>query len=486
MTEPVVDQLMTRAAGAAEAHRWIEAVALYEVVLARAPNHVDAMLKAAGALRANGDHARAVAFLNRAERTEPGRADVALALGEALLSSGRHADAVEAFAAARRAAPLDAGLAARLGRAELRAGNAGAAVAAFETALELDPTDLLARGDLGAALVAAGRPADAVAAFRRDGNPAPRPERAAALFALGDFAGGFAELDAVAMANRPRRLAGLPDWQGETLDGPLLVWCDGDLADLLALSPALPLARSLVPQLKLVLPKPFVRLAGSLRGVDKAFAEEADAGEVLATAPLSGLPARLGLTAGSFVPHAPTLGAEATLVDRWTARLDLGKGPAVIGVTFATASGAPGGLTLADLGPLSGTDHRFVALERLPSTLLTRAEGPSGWEVASAPVRLEHPGPDFDAGVDARVDCAAVISRLDAVIGIDGVPLRLAAALGIPSVALLPPVAAWMFGAAGERSPRLPSLTLLRSVGEAPASLLPAALRSLAGRLIRR
>ncbi|CAI9412217.1 hypothetical protein ANOBCDAF_02640 [Pleomorphomonas sp. T1.2MG-36] len=475
MSETVVDQLLARAAVAEEAHKWIEAVALYEVALVRLPDHVPAMLGAAAAARANGDHARAIVFLTRADRTAPGRADIAVALGEALAATSRLSEAAAAFERARAAKPLDAGLAARLGATRLAAGDAAGAVSAFEAALRLDPAEPRALGGLGSALAAAGRPLAAVEAFRRAGDSRPRADRAAALLALGDMSGGFADLDAIATG--PAWATRLPAWDGVPLDRPLVVWVGSDPLDLAAFAPVLPLARSLVPDLVLVVPKPYVRLASALAGVSHVIADTEDIGGLIdgagAAAPLVGLPHRLGLTAGSFASIGPLLVSEPMLADRWSARLDLGRGRPAIGLVWG------GGFGLADLTPLAGIgDLRFVALERLPSAMLARSSAPSGWEVTGAPIRIEHPGPDFEAGVDARVDCAALLGRLDAVIAIDGLPLRLAGLLGRPGVALLPGAANWIWRIEGDRTPVYPSLSLLRQASEGSlAAMLPEAVQ---------
>lgn len=477
MSETVVDQLMARAAAAEAVHKWIEAVALYEVALVRSPDHVPAMLGAAAAARANGDHARAVVFLMRADRTAPGRADIAAALGEALAATSRLPEAAAAFERARAVRPLDAALAARLGRARLAAGDAAAAVSAFEAALRLDPAEPQALGSLGSALAAAGRPLDAVEAFRRVGDSSPRADRAAALLALGDMAGGFADLDAITA--RPAWAGRLPAWDGGPLDSPLLVWTGTDPSDLVAFAAALPLARSLVADVVLVVPKPFVRLASALAGVGHVVADNDDMGGWIeaagAAAPLAGLPHRLGLTAGSFAPAGPLLAAEPMLADRWSARLDLGRGRPAIGLQWG------GGLGLADLAPLAGIgDLRFIALERLPSAMLARSSVPSGWEVTGTPVRVEHPGPDYEAGVDARVDCMALLSRLDAVVAVDSLPLRLAGLLGRPGVALLPAAANWIWRLEGARTPTYPSLSSLRQDStEGLSALLPLAVQHL-------
>ena len=475
MTETVVDQLLARAAAAEEAHKWIEAVALYEVALVRSPDHVPAMLGAAAAARANGDHARAIVFLTRADRAAPGRADIAVALGEALAATSRLSEAAAAFERARAAKPLDAGLAARLGATRLAAGDAAGAVSAFEAALRLDRAEPRALGGLGSALAAAGRPLAAVEAFRRAGDSRPRADRAAALLALGDMSGGFADLDAIATG--PTWAARLPAWDGFPLDRPLVVWVGSDPFDLAAFAPVLPLARSLVPDLVLVVPKPYVRLASALTGVSRLVADTEDIGGLIdeagAAAPLVGLPHRLGLTAGSFASSGPLLASEPMLADRWSARLDLGRGRPAIGLVWG------GGFGLAELTPLAGIgDLRFVALERVPSAMLARSSAPSGWEVAGAPVRIEHPGPDFEAGVDARVDCAALLGQLDAVIAIDGLPLRLGGLLGRPGVALLPGAADWIWRIEGDRTPVYPSLSLLRQTSEGSlAAMLPEAVQ---------
>lgn len=483
MTETVVDQLLARAAAAEAAHKWIEAVALYEVALVRSPDHVPAMLGAAAAARANGDHARAVIFLTRADRTEPGRADIAVALGEAFAATSRLPEAAAAFERARAAKPLDAGLAARLGAARLAAGDAVGAVSAFEVALRLDPAEPRALGGLGSALVAAGRPLAAVEAFRRTGEARPRADRGMALLGLGDMASGFADFDAVATRSTWARR--LPAWDGTPLDGRLLVWTGADPLDLVTFALVLPLARSLVADLVLVVPKPFFRLASAFSGINHVIADNEDLGGSIgaaaAAAPLAGLPHRLGLTAGSFAPAGPLLAAEPMLADRWSARLDLGRGRPAIGLVWG------GSLGLGDLDALAGIgDLRFVALERLPSAMLARSSAPSGWEIAGPPVRIEHPGPDFEAGIDARIDCTALLSRLDAVIAIDGLPLRLAGALWRPGVALLPTAADWSWRPEGEKTPVHPSLSLLRQQpGGSLSDLLPEAIRRIRDRVRR-
>src|SRR6185295_3448928 len=107
----------------------------------------------------------------------------------------------------------------------------------------------------------------------------------------------------------------------------------------------------------------------------------------------------------------------------------------------------------------------FVPLARVPGVRLISLQKTDGLDQLSAlpsGVAIETLGDDFDAGPDAFIDCAAVMSTLDLIITSDTAAAHLAGALGCPTWLVLKHIPDWRWQLDREDSPWYPTMRLFR------------------------
>jgi hypothetical protein len=166
-------------------------------------------------------------------------------------------------------------------------------------------------------------------------------------------------------------------------------------------------------------------------------------------------------TYGSKIPAQPSyLEAEAGRVHAWRQRL--GTEGFKIGICWQ------GGVSPVDVGrsfPL----RQFFELSQIPGVrLISVQKGPGAIQLEDLPpgMRVQDPGPDFDAGPNAFLDTAAVMTCCDLVITSDTAVAHLAGALGVRTWVALKHVPDWRWFRERADSPWYPSLRLFRQ--EAP------------------
>src|SRR6185437_9914939 len=162
------------------------------------PKDIDALLAAAAACGARGEHAEALGHYLELLKIKPRHLLARNNLGVALLSLGRYQEAAEQFrrAASGQAAYLDAQY--NLGVALRLTGQIVESEQPLRRALSLDPRHIEARVDLGTTLVLLSRLSDARACFDRALQVAPR--HTGALVGLGHVArleGRFEDAEAL-------------------------------------------------------------------------------------------------------------------------------------------------------------------------------------------------------------------------------------------------------------------------------------------------
>ena len=172
---------------------------------------------------------------------------------------------------------------------------------------------------------------------------------------------------------------------------------------------------------------------------------------------ISSLPWAFGTRLETIPAAVPYLSAEPALREIWRKRI--GAEGFKVGVVW---QGNPNpeadrarSMPLTSLAPLSG-----IAGVRLIS--LQKGAGEKQLSNLPASMRVETLGADLDAGADAFVDTAAVITCLDLIITCDTSIAHLAGALAVPVWVALKSDAEWRWLTERADSPWYPTLRLFR------------------------
>jgi tetratricopeptide (TPR) repeat protein len=164
---------LTDAAENVLAGRLEEAEKKYREVLARQPDHVDALRGLGNVARRMHQYRDAAALLRRAVELAPDYAPAWGELGAVLIEMDEHEEALESIRRALRLEPDSASHQLNLGNALARAGRHAAAIEAFERSRTLEPERPGIHLALGNALKTMGRHDEAVAEYRRSIALAP-------------------------------------------------------------------------------------------------------------------------------------------------------------------------------------------------------------------------------------------------------------------------------------------------------------------------
>jgi tetratricopeptide (TPR) repeat protein len=321
------------------------------------------------------------------------------------------------------------------------------AAAAYQQALALRPGLAEAHYNLGHVLKGMQRLDEAQAAYRQaiavdDGDyPNAKFALSTLLISTGQFEEGwplyeFRYKKPEFIHGKTKSLLPISRWNGEPLAGKaLLIWQEDGLGDMLQFGRYIGELKALgVARIAVVCMAALHRLFAALDGVDAVL----DHPTGLADAPgydywisLMSLPLHMGTTLDT-IPRAHYLHAEASLVERWGARLATLPAGRRIGVVWKGNArhhnDANRSLpSLAVLAPLwSVPDVCFVSLQK-----------GQGEDEAHAPPpgqALLHLGSD----VTDLADSAAIVAQLDLVICVDTSIAHLAGSLGKPCWVLLP------------------------------------------------
>lgn len=167
MSDPAVQQKLQQAVQLHQMGKLREAEPLYRQILARQPNHPDA-LHLLGVLASQaGNPAAGEPLIRQAIRLQPQAAAYHGSLGLALAGMGKLDDAIAAYRHAIRLQSNLPDVHSNLGNALRLAGRPDEAVAAFQAALAKNPNDPIALANYGIAMKDQGRIDDAITAYRR-------------------------------------------------------------------------------------------------------------------------------------------------------------------------------------------------------------------------------------------------------------------------------------------------------------------------------
>lgn len=415
-------------------------------------------------------HADALASADRALALRPDRGYTLFNRASALIGLERFAEALDCCDRAMRLIPEHWGAQLRRGVALAKLGRLDEAEPCLVRAAQLNPADPSVHTDLGNLYGAQGRDALAVASFERALELEPDFADARWNIALlklrqGELREGW-QLYEERFTMDARRGHPLPirerRWTGsESLAGKrILLWSERGLGDTLQFCRYAPLIRDLGADVTLqVQPRLKSLLQGQFTGV-RLIGQGEPLGPFDYQCPLLSVPGALR-TELTTIPAADSyLTASAAAVERWSRRLPSGRelrvGIAWQGNADAERNWARGrSWPLAALEPLSRQDGvRLISLQTGPAAAQLSA--------ASFADRIVSFGEQLDAGPDAFVDTAAILTRLDLLISCDTSVVHLAGALGVPVWLALHTTSEWRWLRERDDSPWYPTLRLFR------------------------
>lgn len=457
-----------------------EAAVLLEGALADAPGDPRLPIRLGEIARRRGLPDDAVRWWRHALPLAPGAVGLQFNLAAALADTGRLAEATGHARAAVAEMPGDARPALLLGNLFERSHDPAAAAALYERLCADRPELLEAWAGLGrarrdqadfaaaeAAFARAGadflldvvlaryhqrRHADAVAAADALIEDEPqradaRLARANALLAAGDMARGWTAYEARLVlpgTQWPARPA--PAWNGEPVDGTLLVDCEQGFGDCLFAARFLPDARARARRLVLRAPAPLARLFAASGLADEVLTDVPPTLEVRAHAFLLSLPGLIGAPAPRRA--AAYLEVPDACKRAWRERL-AGAGPAV-GLVWS-------GATSARLNRFRMFDPRALAARMGGRIRLYSLQLPAAG-VPTCPPGVTDLSPDLSDFAET----GAALAALDTLVSTETAVAHLAGALGVRALVPLPATADWRWEIAGRDNPWYASIALFR------------------------
>jgi len=483
-----VEDWCNRGAALFELGRYEEAIRNCDRIIEIEPRFAQAHFNRANALARLGRHGEAIAGYDQALAIDPRFADAHNNRANVVDAIGRPDDALLGLDRALAADPGHRGALISRARILNRHGRAAQALESCDRALANSPRDFDALSARGEALINLDRLEEAVGALDQaiaidPGAVKAKWNKSLLCLGLGRLAEGWALYEhrwaaAKGLVPRPYRQ---PRWNGQALDGALLLWSEQGLGDEILHSSMVPdlagRARKIVLEVSPRLVSLFARSFGSVEVV--AQRDALYSGPVDAQVSLGGLGqiVRPSFEAFPSRPHG-YLTADVGRARELRARLAAGR-RAVIGLSWisrAPASGEAKSARLAD----------FASLLRLPGCRFVDLQYGDTTPERMAVER------DLDVEVEriGEIDnmndidgLAALITACDLVVTVSNTTAHLAGALGKPTWVMVPHGFArmWYWHRDWPDSPWYPRLRVRRQArGEPWADLVAAVAREVA------
>jgi tetratricopeptide (TPR) repeat protein len=449
------------------------AVAAYLKCLGAAGPSAGLLNNLGGALTRAGRYPEAIAALEGALELQPGYLRALVNLGKALREAGR---VPEAMSRLREALAIDGSYVpalVNLGDALAASGELSDAEQALATAVQIDPGAIEARSSLGIVRLQAGRIASAIDDLRAAVALAPQHADAHAnlghaLFTSGDWAAAWPHFEfrfrrsAHRAVLRPPK--GIQRWDGE-LSPELELWLIGEqgLGDQLQFARYAALLSKRDVQCVLACDPRLVKLLSFAKLAQRVVPLDG-AANIAAQNPLARWLPLLSIagwhrTSPHTVPSADGyLSADALRIAAWRSRLPVHS----LRVALAWA-----GNPHVETGRYAGRSPPFAALAALSEVpnvcYISLQKGPGEDQVKGVPLgRSLLRFDDLDAGPDAFLDTAAILTCVDLVVTSDTAIAHLAGALGVPTWLCLMRDPDWRWMHTGERTPWYSSMRLFR------------------------
>lgn len=455
-----------------EREAFADAIPLLERALHLEPGEVPVITALGVALSRTGAYDRAVPLLKQAAAHQPDLPNVWADLAQACGKSNRLDDACEALVRLLELDPERADNYATLAGFEARRGNLARAEALCHEALRRDSAGGIALGNLGNIRSLQGRFEEAEELFQR--QLALRPDDAPThcnlsfmLLRLRRYGEGWPHYSwrwkGPSWTTPDTGHCGLPRWDGAVpAPGRVLIWREQGIGDQILYASLLPELAVRGLDIVLSTEKRLVPLLGrSFPGIEViTHDDKMDVGalRLACQRPLGDIAELCRPDAASFAHHpANYLKADPERVAELRARYRGLGGRFLIGISWNSRNPNTGrhkSISLGDMQPLlQQPDASFVSLQ---------------YGEAAADVDTLPPGQVYrDPAIDPLRDIegqAAQIATLDLVVTVSTAAAHLAAALGIPTLILLPEAwgQLWYWGHEGERTPWYPRVRICR------------------------
>lgn len=258
------------------------------------------------------------------------------------------------------------------------------------------------------------------------------------------------------MRFRERRWTGRERLQGKRI----FIWCEQGLGDVLQFCRYAPRLRDLGADVTLEVPPQLEALLRSQFSGLRLLGGNEPHPDFDYQCPLLSLPGALRTEVATIPAAVPYLKADTAAVERWSRRLPAG--PALrIGIVWQ-------GNLVNERNWASGRSWSLAALEplsRQPGISLVSLQIGAGAEQLSSVGfrdRILSFGGELDAGPDAFLDTAAILTNLDLLISCDTSVVHLAGALGVPAWVALHLSSEWRWFRDRADSPWYPTARLFR------------------------
>jgi tetratricopeptide (TPR) repeat protein len=439
-----------------------DALASYERALALQPNLAAAHNNRGLTLQSLRRYPEAAASYRRALELEPQLAEAHNNLGTVLYQLGQPAAALESCRRALELQPELRGVHSNLGSALRDLERPEEALAQYDLAVRQEPQQADHHCLRGNALLDLRRIPEAIASYERAIELNPRHAQAhfnqgLCLLLSGDLARGLQLYEwRRSRAGSAAAVAGAL-WHGdEELAGKtLFLHADHALGDTLHFCRYAPLAAERGARVVLGVQPQLRELLSGLRPPIEIVARSEPPQRYDFHCALGSLPLAFRTTLADIPARIPYLCAEPPRVARW--RQHLGEAGFKVGIVWQ------GSRNRIDIGrslPL----EMFARLASIPGVrLISLQKGAAREQLRqSNELPVEDLGEEFDAGPQAFLDSAAVMSSLDLIVTCDTALAHLAGALGRPTWIALKHVPEWRWQLDRTDSPWYPTARLFR------------------------
>jgi tetratricopeptide (TPR) repeat protein len=447
--------------------RLMEAVAAYQNAVRLRNDHVDAYNNLGTALQALRAWDSAVAMYRKAIVVRPEHETSYCNLGVVLKEEGHLPESVAAYRRAIDLKPSYDWAYANMAAALIELDRFEDSVDACRQALAVNPKMPMALFNLGTALKAQNRLEEAEAALRD--ALGLNPDFVEAHFTLGQillhqekYADGWREYEWRWRLPQYSWLKSLhgefsqPRWRGEDIAGKtLLVYAEQGAGDTIQYARYIPmLAEKTGARIIFAVHRQLLRLLGQIDKAEVIALDQSPLPQFDLHSPLLSLPGLLGTDKHNIPAEVPYLKADPLVVDHWRRRIGEG-GKKKIGIVWAGNPEQTG-----DRLRSPGLAAVMRLFENSNVTFIALQVGPGRNELSRTPL----PPGVIDLGLEVAdfFDTAAIMADLDLMISSCTAPLHLASALGIPTWAMIPFAAHFLWQSERSDSPWYPKLRLYR------------------------